>query len=152
MEINEEINAIANKERNEECVTGTSILLRLCKPWFRFHRMMLLIHGLTGSKHLFNHSKTDYFSQDVWRLGQRIFQRNKFQKMSIGTRRSVTRIPSKISNGRFFVFLFQNHKCPLELLICDPIWQNPPSDTFAGAPFVFKIMVKLRSRSRETDL
>jgi len=36
-------------------------------------------------------------------------------------------------------------------IICDPIWQNPPLDTLAEAPFAFKIVVILRLQSRETD-
>jgi len=35
---------------------------------------------------------------------------------------------------------------------CDPIWQNPPSDTLTEAPLAFKMVVKLRLQSREEDL
>jgi len=35
---------------------------------------------------------------------------------------------------------------------CDPIWQNPLSDTSAEAPFAFTIVVRLRFQSREKDL
>jgi len=35
---------------------------------------------------------------------------------------------------------------------CDSIWQNPPLDTLAEAPFSFKIAVTLRFQSKEKNL
>ena len=42
-------------------------------------------------------------------------------------------------------------RCIMDNKNCDPIWQNPPSDTLAEAPFAFKIVAILRLQSKEMD-